>query len=98
MHKHKIFISSVQKEFSAERQAIKDFVNGDALCRRYFDIFLFEDIPARDRNPDSVYLEEVKKCDVYVCLLGNEYGIQDRQGISATEHEFHEATKLGKIR
>jgi hypothetical protein len=27
-------------------------------------IFFFEDVPARDRHPDRVYLEEVKKCDV----------------------------------
>ena len=98
MSKRKIFISSAQKEFRVERQAIKDFINGDPLCRRYFDIFLFEDIPARDRDPDSVYLEEVRKCDVYVCLLGNEYGTLDRQGVSATEREFQEATKEGKTR
>lgn len=98
MQEHKIFISSVQKEFKAERRAIKDYVNGDPLCRRYFDVFLFEEIPARDRNPDAVYLEEVKKCDVYLCLLGNEYGSEGRSGISPTEREFREATKEGKTR
>jgi len=45
-----------------------------------------------------VYLEEVRNCDVYVCLLGNEYGVQDAQGISSTEREFREATKQGKTR
>jgi len=95
---HKIFISSVQKEFKAERTALREFLIHDPLCRRYFDVFLFENIPARDRHPDSVYLDEVRKCDVYVCLLGNEYGVQDRRGVSATEREFHEATKLGKTR
>jgi ATP-dependent DNA helicase RecG len=98
MSKHKIFLSSVQKEFQAERQAIKDFINSDPLCRRCFDVFLFEDISARDRNPDSVYLAEVGKCDLYVGLLGDEYGKEDAQGISATEHEFQEATRLGKTR
>ncbi len=98
MEKHKIFISSVQKEFKEERIALRDFITRDPLCRRYFDVFLFEDIPARDRDPDSVYLEEVKNCDVYVCLLGNEYGTQDAQGVSSTEREFREATKQGKTR
>ncbi len=98
MEKHKIFISSVQKEFKDERIALRDFIIRDPLCCRYFDVFLFEDIPARDRNPDSVYIEEVKKCDVYVCLLGNEYGVEDTQGVSATEREFREATNCGKTR
>jgi len=45
-----IFISSVQKELLNERRAIKVFVEGDALLRRYFNVFLFEDIPASDRK------------------------------------------------
>ena len=98
MEKRKIFISSVQKEFKDERIALRDFITRDPLCRRYFDVFLFEDIPARDRSPDSVYIEEVKQCDVYVCLLGNEYGAEDKQGLSATEREFREVTKCGKTR
>ena len=40
-----IFVSSVQKEFAAERRAIRDFVEGDALLRRFFTVFLFEDLP-----------------------------------------------------
>jgi hypothetical protein len=78
--------------------SLREFIMRDSLCHRYFDVFLFENIPARDRNPDSVYLEEVRKCDVYVCLLGDEYGTQHSEGISATEREFHEATRLGKTR
>jgi len=95
--KYKIFISSVQKEFEDERKALKDFINGDFLCRRYFDVFLFEDIPAQDRNPEQLYLEEVKDSDIYVCLLGNEYGTENK-GISPTEQEFDVATKAGKVR
>lgn len=33
-----------------------------------------------------------------MCLLGNEHGAQDAQGISSTEREFREATKQGKTR
>jgi len=98
MTKHKIFISSVQKEFKEERAALRDFVIRDPLCHRYFEVFLFEDTPARDRHPDSVYLEEVRNCDLYVCLLGNEYGTHDSSGLSSTEREFCEATKYGKER
>jgi Fic family protein len=44
MKKSIIFLSSVQKEFHEEWRAIRDFVRGDALLRRFFDVFLFEDI------------------------------------------------------
>ena len=88
MTKRKIFISSVQKEFKDERAALRHFISGDPLCRRYFDCFLFEDIPAQDRRPDAVYIDEVRDCDIYVCLLGNEYGAEDARGSSATEREF----------
>ncbi|RJO61270.1 DUF4062 domain-containing protein [candidate division WS5 bacterium] len=96
-HKN-IFISSVQKEFQEERRALKEFVRGDALLRRYFDVFLFEDLPASDRKADDVYLEEVEHCDVYVGLFGNEYGSEDAKGISPTKREFDVATAHGKVR
>ncbi len=57
-HQPRIFISSVQKELAAERRALADFINGDPLLQRYFDLFLFEDLPATDRRADDVYLDE----------------------------------------
>jgi len=44
----RIFISSVQKEFADERAALRDYLRGDALMRRFFEVFLFEDVPAAD--------------------------------------------------
>lgn len=61
----RLFISSVQKEFTDERAALRDYLRGDALMRRFFDVFLFEDVPAADRRADSLYLDEVERCDVY---------------------------------
>lgn len=58
--KYKIFVSSVQKEFKEERKALRDYIYGDALLSRFFEVFLFEDLPASDRRADEVYLEEVK--------------------------------------
>ena len=60
--KIKIFISSVQKEFAKERVALRDYLRGDPLFRRFYDVFLFEDVPATDRRSDEVYLDEVKQC------------------------------------
>src|SRR5713226_5254180 len=55
-----IFISSVQKELAEERRAVKAFVEGDPLLRRYFTAFLFEDLPASDRRADEIYLEVIR--------------------------------------
>ncbi len=98
MRKLKIFLSSVQKEFSKERKALKEYINTDPLLSRFFDIFLFEDIPATDRNADGIYLSEVENCDIYTALLGTQYGSEDSEGISPTHHEFNKATELGKNR
>ncbi|MFA7199317.1 MAG: DUF4062 domain-containing protein, partial [Methanoculleus sp.] len=62
----RIFISSVQKEFADERAALRDYLRGDALMRRFFEVFLFEDVPAADRRTDDLYLDEVRRCDIYV--------------------------------
>jgi ATP-dependent DNA helicase RecG len=96
--KRLIFVSSVQKELKADRRALKDYVQGDALLRRFFEVFLFEDIPAADRRPNEVYFDEVDRCSVYVGLLGNDYGFEDAEGVSPTEREFDRATSTGKMR
>ncbi len=94
--KFKIFISSVQKEFKDERKALKDYIHGDALLSRFFEVFLFEDLPASDRHPDQAYLDGVKKADIYLGLFGDEYGVIDKKGMSPTHKEFLLAQQLGK--
>jgi len=91
-----IFISSVQKELAAERRALKDYIEGDPLLRRFFDVFLFEDLPASDRRTDDVYLDEVDRCGIYLGLFGNEYGYEDGNGLSPTEREFDRATAAAR--
>ena len=91
----RIFISSVQREFAQERTALRDYLRGDPLMRRFFDVFLFEDVPALDRRPDDLYLDEVEQSDIYVGLFGNDYGSEDAEGISPTEREFDQATASG---
>ena len=94
----RIFISSVQNEFSEERRALRDFIRGEALLRRYFSVFLFEDLPATDRRADQVYLNEVDRCDIYVGLFGRGYGSENAAGLSPTEREFDRATSGNKTR
>ncbi len=93
-----IFVSSVQRELAEERKAIRDFVANNALLRRFFDVFLFEDLPASDRRVDDVYIEHVGRCTIYLGMFGNEYGSQDPNGVSPTEREFDHATATGKAR
>ena len=95
----RIFISSAQKEFAQLRLDLKSFLLGDAVLRRFVsDVFLFEETPARDQHADHVYLEEVEHCDIYLGIFGCEYGFEDQDGISPTEHEFMHASQLGKTR
>ena len=94
----RIFISSVQREFAREREQLRDYLRGDPLMRRFFDVLLFEDVPASDRRPDRVYLDEVGRCDIYVGLFGRDYGSEDAGGVSPTEREFDCATELEKHR
>jgi ATP-dependent DNA helicase RecG len=95
----KIFISSVQDEFKKIRQDLKAFLLGDAVLHRFIsDVFLFEDLPAKDRRSDQVYLEEVERCGIYLGIFGYEYGSEDQSGLSPTEREYNHATRHGKTR
>ncbi|OPX74538.1 MAG: hypothetical protein A4E40_00899 [Methanoregulaceae archaeon PtaU1.Bin059] len=93
-----IFVSSVQKELNEERAAIRDYIRTDPLLQIYFEPFLFEDLPALDRKPDELYLDEVDRCTIYLGIFGNEYGSENRQGFSPTELEFKRATEKSKYR
>ena len=98
MNPLRIFISSVQREFAKERAELRDYVRSDPLLRQFFEVFLFEDVPASDRRPDKLYLEEVERSDIYVGLFGSEYGTEDDKGVSPTEREFDHAAALSKHR
>lgn len=99
LNRLRIFVSSVQKEFQQIRRDLKAFLTGDAVLHRFVsEVFLFEELPAKDRRADQVYLEEVERCDIYLGIFGYEYGFEDKQGISPTESEFNHATEKGKTR
>ncbi|MGD9983457.1 MAG: DUF977 family protein [Porticoccaceae bacterium] len=93
-----VFVSSVQKELAQERAAVRDFIRGDALLGQYFDVFLFEDLPAGDTTPGARYLAEVDRAAVYLGIFGNDYGWEDADGVSPTEREFDHATARRKVR
>jgi len=97
--KLRIFVSSVQKELAEERRAVKNFILNDPLLSRFIDsVFLFEDLPAADHAPNDVYLTEVESCDIYLAILGNQYGWKNEAGLSPTELEFDCATRTHRER
>ena len=88
MQKLKVFISSVQKEFAKERERLFQYLQTDALLSGFFEPVLFEKLPASSQAPNKVYLNEVAQSQVYLVLLGTQYGYEDTNGISPTELEY----------
>ncbi len=91
MKKYKIFISGVQKELKVERRAVKDFITKDILLSEYFEVFLFEDSPAKGKSAQKAYIDEVRESDIYIGVLGQQYGGSGKSTVSPTESEFREA-------
>ncbi len=91
MKQFKIFISSVQSEFKDERIALKTFIEADKLLGNYFDVFLFEDLPAKSAPSEKTYLKEIAQSDILILLLGKKYGNVGTDGISPIEREFSDA-------
>ncbi|RLA51723.1 MAG: hypothetical protein DRR42_09600 [Gammaproteobacteria bacterium] len=91
-----IFVSSPQTEFAQERKELCYFVLTDPYLKQYFDVFLFENLPANRQNPENNYRNKVYECKVYLGLFGRTYGTPDDEGVSATEREFDYAIELGK--
>ncbi|MFZ5571784.1 MAG: ATP-binding protein [Thermodesulfobacteriota bacterium] len=78
---------------------MKEFITRDPLLSRFVSkVFLFEDIPAADRKPDDIYLHEVEQCDIYLAILGKQYGWKGVDGKSPTELEFEQATRTHRER
>lgn len=91
--KYKIFVSANQKELRDERFAVKEVITGNATLCGFFDVFLFEDLPAKGKSAVTTYLKNVTDSDVYVCIIANRYGDKGKDGLSATEREFRHFLK-----
>ena len=80
MNRIRIFISSVQSEFTEERAMLCHYIRTDALLGKFFEPFIFEEVPANELPASHVYLKEVELCDIYLGLYGNMYGYEDGTG------------------
>ena len=74
------------------------YIRTDVLLGKFFETFLFEDVPANEASPQQVYLSEVEMSDIYLGLYGNKYGYEDAEGVSPTEREYDRAAELHKTR
>lgn len=96
--KFEIFISGNQKELREERLAAKEIIIDNAVLKKFFDVFVFEELPAKGKSPTKTYLKEVDNSDIYIGIIGNEYGIKGKDNFSATEREFKRFIKKGTQR
>lgn len=92
--KYKIFVSGNQKELRLERFAVKEVVTGNTTLRNLFDVFIFEDLPAKGKSPIKTYLKQVDNSEILVVIVGKEYGVKGKDGLSATEREFRRFRRI----
>ncbi|MBU1657414.1 MAG: DUF4062 domain-containing protein [Candidatus Omnitrophica bacterium] len=81
----------MQKELKAKRRAVKDFITKDILLSEYFEVFLFEDFSAKGKSAEKAYIDEVRESDIYIGVLGQQYGGSGKSTVSPTESEFRKA-------
>ena len=93
-HQIKVFISSAMLELVAERQVVKQAIKD--LGQQYFPE-LAEDWTARPEPPAEIWKRAVKECDIFVLIIGQEYGTPSlKGGISPTEDEYNQARATNK--
>ena len=86
--KIEVFISSNIEEFNEEREYIFDSLKNDPSFNDYFDIYLFEKDTTNSFSSGKVFKDQVENSDIYIGLIGSNYGNIYRNGISATEFEY----------
>ena len=88
---HRIFISSVMRDFAPERAAAKE-----AITRLRQQPVMAEDFGAQPVSSQTACLEGVRSSHIYVGIFGPRYGyVAPRSGLAATEEEFNEARQRG---
>lgn len=94
----KVFISSVQREFAEERKLLCKYIREDVLLGKFFQPFIFEELPAINLSAPEAYLTEASASDIYLGLYGCDYGYEDADGVSPTEREYDAATANNRHR
>ena len=94
----RVFISSVQKELTAERMEMKVLLTSDPFLVRHTVPCLFEQYPAPLRPDKKAYLKLLEKCQVYVLIIGRDYGADSGQSATHLEYHFAQERQPGDSR
>lgn len=93
--KMRVFVSSVQDELVNERTAILELVNTDSFLSKHIEAVLFEHQPARTLPAGDAYMSDLESSEVYVGVLGFQYGSVGDDGLSPTHREYLKAGEIG---
>jgi len=95
-----IYLSSTYQDLKAERAQLRSRLNESG-----YEVNCMERYPPAFTNDIRVKCEEdVRKCDIYLCIIGDQYGslVPGEDGTplncSYTEYEFEAAVRFGKKR
>lgn len=75
-------------EFENERLYLKRKIESDYVLNQFFEVFSFEKGPASEKNPVDLYSHKIVNSDIYIGLIGSDYGNILESGISPTEYEY----------
>lgn len=82
----KVFISSVIKDFATFRKAAKSAVEIMDLKP-----VMSEDFGARSYSSEIACIKEAQSCDLFILILGKNYGHLTSEGVSVTHSEYRAA-------
>jgi hypothetical protein len=86
-----VFISSIQRGYEDVRAAARAGVESLGMHP-----VIAEDAGASPDAPRRALLDDVRRSDIYLLVLGARYGQPGETGRSPTEDEYNEAVRLGK--
>lgn len=88
-----VFVCGTSRDMQDERAVIRNALDRSGL--RYFTM---ERFGAREYPPLATCLDEVRKCDVLVAIVGHTYGsMEEQSGLSFSQLEYEEAVRHKKI-
>lgn len=77
MNKLNVYLSSPYLEFRETRERFLKEIRSRSYL---YEITAMEDYRAEDRNVLDKCIEDVKKCNIYVCIIGETYGTPAKSG------------------
>ena len=87
----KVFVSSVVQGMEEFRQAARQ-----AIRTMEHTPVMFEDFSAKPYSSEQACLHEVEQSDIYLVIVGRDYGYETPEGLSVTQAEFRTAKATNK--